>query len=209
MKVEKIHDKKISVYISTFDLRERNIDRIEFYPQNSKIQSLFLDILEEAYLQQGFDTEGYQLYVEATPLSNNGFKISITKFEDEEEFDDNNSSGYIISEISDYFSKTELETKISNELLFKFASIEIIEPCIILLEQYCFEETGLYKLNGEYVLTLILSSYNLDILSNIIAFLSEYGIQEFYSIAYIDEHGRRILYKDALINLRQYFNLNN
>jgi adapter protein MecA 1/2 len=205
MKVEKIHDKKISVYISIFDLRERDIDRVEFYPQNSKIQSLFLDILEEAYIQQGFDTEGFQLYVEATPLSDNGFKISITKFEDDEEFEDDNTSGYIINEISEYFSKTELETKVSNELLFKFTSIEIIEPCIKLLEQYRFEETSLFKLNGDYVLTLILSSYNLDIISSITAFLSEYGSQEFYSIAFIDEHGKKILYKDALIDLKKYF----
>lgn len=205
MKVEKIHDKKISVDISSFDLQERNIDRIEFYPQNPKIQSLFLDILEEAYLQQGFDTEGYQLYVEATPLSNNGFKISITKFEDNEEFEDDNSSGYIISEISDYFSKPEYETKISNELIFKFNSIEIVEPCIKLLEQYSFENTSLYILNGEYILALVLSYYNQDVLSQLVACLSEYGIQEFYSIAYIDEHGKRILYKDALINLKKYF----
>ena len=41
MKVEKIHDKKIIVYISFTDLKERNIDKNEFHPQNSKIQSFF------------------------------------------------------------------------------------------------------------------------------------------------------------------------
>lgn len=206
MKVEKIHDKKISVLISTFDLKERNIDQIELSPQSSKIQLLFLDILEEAYLQQGFDTEGYQLYVEAIPLSNSGFKINITKFIDEDEFQDHPSSGYIINEINDYFSKTELNTKMNNELIFTFYSIEMIEPCINLLEQYHFEKTHLYKFNNEYILALTLSSYSQDDFSNMVAFLSEYGTQEFYSIAYIGEHGEKILCNDALVNLKVYFN---
>ena len=63
MKVEKIHDNKISVYISIKDLNERNINIFDLYPQNTKIQMLFEDILEEAYIQQGFDTEGYQLFI--------------------------------------------------------------------------------------------------------------------------------------------------
>ncbi|HHT50537.1 MAG TPA: adaptor protein MecA [Eubacteriaceae bacterium] len=207
MKVEKIHDKKIIVYISFTDLKERNIDKNEFHPQNSKIQSLFLDILEEAYVQEGFDSEGYQLYVEAKPLLNDGFKICITKFEDEEEFEYDNSLGYVISEIDELFYKTEYEIKPNNELLFKFPSLEIIKPCIRLLKQFSFKETCLYSLNKNYILTLLLSNYNKDIISNIIAILSEYGEQEYYSIAYINEHGEKMLYKNALKLLEDYFNL--
>ncbi len=207
MKVEKIHDRKINVYISFTDLKERNIDRTEFHPQNSKIQSLFLDILEEAYTQEGFDTEGYQLYVESTPLLNDGFKICITKFEDNEEFEHDSSLGYIISEINELFEKADYEIKPSNELLFRFDSLEIINPCIKLLEQFIFEETCVYILNNDYILTLLLPEYDLEIFSNIIAILSEYGQQEYYSIAYIDEHGKRILEKDALKYLEKYFKL--
>lgn len=207
MKVEKIHDKKISVFLSLFDLKERNIDQMELSPHSLRIQSLFLDILEEAYLQQGFDTEGHQLYVEAIPLSNSGFKINITKFIDEDEFQDHHSSGYIISEVNKYFTNTKLNLTMNNELIFKFSSIEIIEPCVNLLNQYNFEKTGLYKFDNEYILTLILSKYNQDNFSNIIAFLSEYGRQEFYSIAYIDEYGEKILTNNALIDLSKYFDI--
>ena len=41
MKVEKIHDKKIIVYISFTDLKERNIDKNEFHHQNSRSNLYF------------------------------------------------------------------------------------------------------------------------------------------------------------------------
>lgn len=206
MKVEKIHDRKISVFISILDLKERNINIFEFYPQSSKVQALFLDILEEAYLQQGFETEGSQLFIETKPLPNHGLYISITKFDDEEELEGDYSSGYIIHEVEDFFSNP-VEKNIKHELVFSYPTIESIEPCIEFLTQYSFENTCLYQLEKKYILTLVLSNiYKQGVYSKIDAFLAEYGVQKSFSIAYVDEHGKKLLPHDALQGLKTYFN---
>lgn len=206
MKVEKIHEKKISVFISMVDLKEKNIDILELYPQSSTMQSLFLDILEEAYLQQGFETDGHQLFVEAKPLPNHGFYISITKFNDEEELDDDYSSGYIIDSIEN-FSKVINKSK-SHELIFAFPSIESIEPCMNFLTKYSYEYTGLFQLDGKYIFAIIPSPlYEQDIYSTLTALLSEHGAEEFFSIAYVDEHGKRLLHEEALESLEKYFSI--
>lgn len=205
MKVEKIHDKKISVFVTILDLKERNIDIFEFYPQSSKVQALFLDILEEAYLQQGFETENSQLFIETKPIPSHGLYISVTKFDNEEELEEDYSSGYIIHKVEELFFNST-QKNVRHELVFSYPSIESIEPCVKFLSSYCFENTSLYQLGEKYILTLVLSNvYNQRTYSKITAFLTEYGIQEFFSIAYVDEHGKTLLGNKAIEGLKKYF----
>ena len=166
---------------------------------------LFEDILEEAYIQQGFDTEGYQLFIEAKPMPNHGFYISITKFYDEDELDEDHSFGYFISD-AENFLITSRDSRVNNELVFSFASIEDICPCIICLENYSIEKSSLFSLNGSYILTLKISEHDHSH-SSLAACLSEHGTQEYFSHAYVDEHGKRILVKNALEGLKKYFNI--
>src|SRR5699024_6797468 len=101
-------------------------------------------------------------------LPNHGFYISITKFNDEEELDDDYTSGYIIDTIED-FSKVMTQNK-SHELVFAFPSIESIEPCMSFLNKYSYERTSLFQLDGKYILAIVPSSlYEQDTYSTLTA----------------------------------------
>lgn len=186
------------------DLKERNIKMSDLSPENSVIQELFLDILEEAYIQQGFEVEGYQLFVEAKPLPNYGFHISITKFEDGEELEGDYSSGYFINEIGDFYSHS-IDHEMKSELVYSFTSIDSIQPCMKVLNKYSFAETNLFQLEDKYVLSLWDLDFDQDILSIVHAYLLEHGEKEYFSIAYLKEHGKPIIENNALENLNKYY----
>lgn len=204
MKVEKIHDNKISVFISIYDLEDRKIDIENFSPENSSVQELFLDILEEAYLQKEFDIDGYQLFVEAKLLSDNGYHICITKFYEEEDLDVDVNSGYYINKVDDFFS-IEKDKKTVDELVYSFHSIESIESILLFLNRFEYTETYLFYLNKLYYFSMKFSNPQSIILSNISAYLSEYANKEYCSIAFLREHGKSILEKNALEDLEKYF----
>lgn len=84
MKIEKLNENKIRITLNMEDLRERDIDFHSFMSNSIESQGIFLDMLDTAEKEFGFNTDDCQIMIEALALKNGYFILTITKFEHNE-----------------------------------------------------------------------------------------------------------------------------
>ena len=65
MKIEKLTENKIRVIINNKDLQDNHIDLHTLMTKSLENQKLFLEMLQEAESQVGFNTDGCRLLIEA------------------------------------------------------------------------------------------------------------------------------------------------
>ena len=87
MKIEKVNDNKIKVIVSFDDLEERDIDVSTFSYSSPETQELFWDLMEQAESELGFSVAESQLCIEAVSDVEEGFVITITRIDEEGEFE--------------------------------------------------------------------------------------------------------------------------
>lgn len=79
MKFEKVNENKIKVTLSISDLEEKDINLHDFMSNSLESQELFLDMLEEAEEQVGFDTTNCKVKIETLAMTDENFVLTITK----------------------------------------------------------------------------------------------------------------------------------
>jgi len=87
MKIEKINDNQIRCTLSRDDLTARNMNITELAYGTEKAKNLFLEMMQRASHEVGFDAEGVAIMGEAIPNRGQGIVLVITKVDDPEEVD--------------------------------------------------------------------------------------------------------------------------
>ncbi len=87
MKIEKLTENKIRVLLKNEDIKEKNIDLHTIMTKAIESQGLFLEMLNQAEKQVGFNTDGYKLLIEAYSSPDNDFVFTITKYLESDEKD--------------------------------------------------------------------------------------------------------------------------
>lgn len=83
MRIEKLNENKIRVFLNLEDLKEKNIDLHTFMSNSLESQDLFLDMLNKAETEVGFSTHNHKLIIEALASSEGNFVFTITKIQSE------------------------------------------------------------------------------------------------------------------------------
>lgn len=81
MKIEKLNENKIRITLNMEDLSDRNIDFHTFMSNSIESQDIFLDMLNKADEEVGFNTDDCRIMIEALALNDGHFVLTITKFE--------------------------------------------------------------------------------------------------------------------------------
>ncbi len=81
MKIEKLTENKIRIIINQDDLKDSSLDLHTIMTKTIEAQGLFLEILDKAKKECGFDTDGYKLLIEAFSSQDEVIVFTITKFE--------------------------------------------------------------------------------------------------------------------------------
>lgn len=68
MKIEKLTENKIRITLNLEDLNERDIDFHSFMSNSIESQSIFLDMLDKANREVGFNTDDCRIMIEALAL---------------------------------------------------------------------------------------------------------------------------------------------
>lgn len=208
MKIEKINDNVIKVTISLNDLEERNIDLNSLNYNSPAAQELFWDMMEQAELQYGFNASDSQLVFEASPDSTEGFVVTITKLEEEGDFES------IQKYIKNKFKNTDLRMKkktrkiCSTIMVYSFACFDDLLDLCRNIEFIYPGDSTLYKYRDTYYLLL---TKNTDLTSNIKlleTLLNEYGNKvqnvNLYE-GYLNEYGEKIIEYNAVEVINNYF----
>jgi len=208
MKIEKISDNKIKVTITLSDLQERNIDLENLNYNSLATQELFWDMMEQAEIQFGFNTSESQLAIEASPDESDGFVITITKIDDDGDFES------IQKYIKNRFKKSDLRVKkkghklCSSIVIYAFEHFDhLVSLCSIIKDIYSGNST-LYKLKNTYYMIFTKNTYSVNNLRYFESLLNEYGKKvsnTAYYEGYLEEYAQKIIEANAVDVLSSYF----
>lgn len=208
MKIEKINENKIKITLSLNDLEERNIDLESLNINSPATQELFWDMMEQAEIEFGFNASDSQLCIEAVPDTLDGFIITITKLDEDGDFES------IHKYIKNRFKKSDLKVKKKNHKVCSTISVysfkDFDDVCALSrsVDSIYSGESTLYKLKNVYYLILTKNSLNTTDMKMFDALLSEYGSKisdvNFYE-GYLNEYGTKIVENNAFEIMRSYF----
>lgn len=208
MRIEKISDSIIRVTVSMNDLEERNIDFNALNYNTPAAQEFIWDMMEQAEEQFGFNLSDSQLIIEPVPDSNNGFSITITRIDEDGDFE--SIQKYIKSRLkkSDLRVKKKSRRVCSTLFMYSFESIDDICKLTGRLDELYSGESTLYKCGSTYYLTFTRSGIAMTSSKMFDLIMNEYGTKvsnvNFYE-GYLNEYGERIIDGNAIEVLRQYF----
>lgn len=208
MKIEKISENIVRVTISTDDLEERNIDINSLNYNSPAAKELFWDMVEQAEAQLGFSISDSQLIIEPTPDLKEGFTVTITKIDEESEFE--SMQKYIKSR----FKKVDLKAKrksrnlCSSLVIYSFESFEDLCSLCKKIKPLYVGESSVYKLKDLYYLVMVKESFIQPSTGLFEATLSEFGTRiqntNFYE-GYLNEYGTNIIMNNAIQIIEEHF----
>ena len=208
MKIEKLNENKIRITLNMDDLNKRNIDLHSFMSNSIESQDIFLDMLDKAEEEVGFNTDDCRIMIEALALKNGLFVLTITKFKHTDE--------------TSNISKKNVHIRRKNPILnlektiYSFDSFDIFCDFCSFLKNILEENqiskfaknAELYEYNSNYY--LVLSNLNTNsksfkyICSSITEFADFVNNSELFETK-LKEYGKLISGKNALLKCMQYF----
>ena len=213
MRFEKLSENKIRITLTLNDLKDKDIDFHDFMSNPLETQDLFLDILNEAKEQIGFNTTNYQIRIEALAMIDGDFVVNITRMSKA----DNSISTPYTQKKKFKVRRKAVSTK-SEQAIYKFESFDDYYFFLQYLSQKKLYKTHLiaktiamyfYK-DAYYLILNDIDSNNIDILdfySSIIEFAT-YVTNSQLLISKIKECGKVIFKDNALKSGLKYFKTN-
>jgi len=196
MRVERIAKDKVRIFISFDDLDERGIDRDEIWKNGRKVQELFWDIMETAYVEVGFEVAG-PIAIEAFTMPTEGVVVIVTRVpslpaSDVDEDDEDDEPPY--------------ETDPVSTFVFKFADLEDVIRGAYSVADYGVN-ARLFFYQDQYYLYCDEDSLPESQYEGLFALLSEYGQFSTTTLPVLDEYGTCVIASDAVEVLTERFSL--
>ena len=208
MRIEKLNENKIRIFLNLEDLKEKNIDLHDFMSNSLETQDFFFDLLNKAESEVGFNTNNYKLMIEALASSDGNFVFTITRTIPE-------SLAQTRSTVQKL--KVKRRTAIPNKLLsiYSFDSFdEFCEFCNYInssmLNNYIakLKNSSLVLFENRYYLILCNLKLNVLELKNFFWTISEFATRvknEDLLERKLREYGKIIFSKDAIVTCLKYF----
>lgn len=207
MRIERIGENIIKVTISMADLEERNIDIDSINYDSDAAQELFWDMVEQAEIELDFEIANSQLLIEPYPDEDEGFIITITRLDNDGEFES------IQKYIKNKFQRTDAKVRRGKRLspavwIYRFEDFEHLCQLAAKLEHIYKGDSSLYSLKGHYYLVLRKDGFlALDTIMTA-NLLAEYGHRMHnvsFTEGYLNEYGTLLIRKNCLETIRNYF----
>lgn len=198
MKIEKLNDKQIKIFLNQTDLEERDIKLSEFAYGSEKAQILFRDMMAKASEECGFYVDTNRFIIEAIPSSIDSIILIITKVSENEDILDKLG---IYRNIQSINKANSITSKIVDEdvCVYCFKSLDIISEAAKRLVSIYESRSSLFKYKNTYY--LVMNTCDEDKANYINSILAEYGTKQNVSdlIEYFFlEHGEPIIKANAL-----------
>ncbi len=207
MRIERINDNKLRVFLSFDDLEDRDIDLDSFNYNTPETQELFWDLMEQAEVELGFDAMESQLCVEAVTDVDHGFVITITRMDDEGEFES------IQKFIKNRYKRKELTPRkkapalASTVAIYGFADFDTIARACHQVATLHTGSSAAWQCEDQYYLVLYGIENPTAGSSRFEDILGEYGDKvqntSFFE-GYLNEYGKRLMQNEAVTLLARF-----
>lgn len=206
MRIEKLNENKIRIFLNLEDLREKNIDLHTFMSNSIESQDLFLDMLNKAEAEIGFNTQNHKLMIEALASADGCFILTITKIKSDK-----------MSTVKSGMPKIKRQAVIPNKILSiaRFNTFDdFCEFCNYFsnskLGTYIdtFKKSSLILFNNKYYLILNNLKLKMPDLKKFSCIVSEFATpvkNEILLERKLREYGKFIIPRDAIYTCLKYF----
>ncbi len=208
MKIEKLNENKIRITLNIDDLNERKIDFHSFMSNSIESQDIFLDMLDKANREVGFNTDNCRLMIEAVALKDGHFVLTVTKFETNDEI--------LPIKKKNLHIKRKSQALNSGKNIYSFESFDTFcDFCVFLRDTLhkndfskLFKSSDLYEYDSNYYLVLSdidMSSPDLKyICSSITEFAHFVNSSELFE-SKLKEYGKLIIKSSAITTCMEHF----
>jgi adapter protein MecA 1/2 len=202
MKIERLSQDKIRIFLTFDDLLERGIQKEDMWREIPKVHDLFSEMMEQAYSELGFDASG-PLAVEVFALPAQGMVVIVTRgkmngVSDERATDDEDTE--------DEIYEMEVTMEQSDIVMYSFRDFEdVINVCKQLQAASLTEDGRLFSYNGRYILALEPALIETARHNAVIALLAEYGEATSVTYAMLEEYGKVIMPSQAVREICTHF----
>lgn len=193
MKIERINQDKIRIFLTFDDLSERGIKREDLWREMYKLHELFAEMMDQAYTEIGFDAAG-PLAVEVFTMPAQGMVVIVTRTHW------NSSSDHVVGidevELTDVFEmKVTLEE--SDTIVFTFNDFEDFIGAAH-TANYLGVSGAIYQYDGQWIFHAESTNIDSQRLQALIAIMAEYGEATSVTVAVLEEYGKCIIAEDAI-----------
>lgn len=199
MRVERLSQDKIRIFLTFDDLHERGIEKEDIWRDIPKVHDLFNDMMEQAYHELGFEVMG-PVAVEVFALPAQGMVVIVTRgrsqaaLDDDSDFDD------------DDIYEMEVTLEESEDIIYYFQDFEHLLEACHRINSVLPEGGKVYGYNDRYYLVLDEIEWdNQQLYQTLIALLSEYGEASTVTKYVLGEYGKTVIDKDAIRTLCAHF----
>ncbi|MGE7759423.1 genetic competence negative regulator [Peribacillus sp. NPDC097895] len=190
MKLERLTNNKIKIFLTLDDLIDRGITKEDILGNSLKVHKLFQDMVEEACEELSFKMSG-SIAIEIFSLPAQGLIIIVTK--DEEEL------------LADEEEFLDLQVKIDDfpHILYVFDEFEDIVQLSHRLSSQGLLTSTLYHYEGRYY--LLIENGKDTTYDTVISLAAEYGHASTLTLCRINEYGTCIIENEAIHVLTTHF----
>lgn len=194
MKIERISQDKIRIFLTFDDLSERGIKRDDLWREMSKLQELFAEMMDQAYTELGFDATG-PLAVEVFAMPAQGMVVIVTRTQW------NHASGHgdgIEDDELDDVYEMEVTLEESDTIVFAFRDFDDFIEAAHTVHGNFTVPGALYQYNGQWIFHAEPANTDPQRLQAFIAIMAEYGEAASVTTAVLEEYGKCIIADDAI-----------
>ncbi|MFD6440362.1 genetic competence negative regulator [Peribacillus sp. NPDC060186] len=191
MKLERLTNNKIKIFLTLDDLIDRGITKEDILGNSLKVHKLFQDMVEEACEELSFKMSG-SIAIEIFSLPAQGLIIIVTKEEEE-----------LLTDEEEFL---DLQVKIDDfpHILYVFNEFEDIVQLSHRLSYHGLLNSTLYHYEGRYY--LLIENVKDTTYDMVISLAAEYGHASTLTLYRINEYGTCIIEKEAIHVLISHFN---
>ena len=200
MKIERLSQDKIRIFLTFDDLMERGIHKDDLWREIPKIHDLFSDMMDQAHSELGFDASG-PLAVEVFALPAQGMVVIVTRGG----MNKSDSAAYLEDEEEEEVYEMEVTLEETDLISYAFSDFEHLLSAAKLLAPYLPEGGRLYSYKNKYILQIDPVEMHEYSYQSLIALLSEYGDATSVTSAVLEDYGKIIIADNAISVLCTHF----
>ncbi|WP_211745061.1 genetic competence negative regulator [Paenibacillus sp. Marseille-Q4541] len=200
MKIERLSNDKIRIFLTFDDLSERGIQKEDMWQEEPKVHELFTEMMDQAYSELGFDATG-PLAVEVFALPAQGMVVIVTRGKyDRERYGSTHED-----DIADEIYEMEVTLEQSDSVMYAFKDFEVLIEAAHMLKAKVTEAGRLYHYQNKWFLHLEPDEVDTEQHGALIALLAEFGEGSSVTTAVLGEYGKLVMEENAVGTICEHF----
>ncbi|MFS0722679.1 genetic competence negative regulator [Paenibacillus sp. 1P07SE] len=202
MKIERLSQDKIRIFLTFDDLLERGIQKDDMWREIPKVHELFSEMMDQAYSELGFDASG-PLAVEVFALPAQGMVVIVTRGRAEAQIHERADSD---EDNDEDVYEMEVTLEQSDVMMYSYRDFEDVISVSKQLQAAGLSGDGrLYSYKERWILAFDPSGLETAQYHAIIALLAEYGEATSVTAAVLEEYGKVVIPAGAVTEICQHF----